>query len=171
MHWVRWMWVGWIAFGLIAPVASAQTTADSRVHVPSTVSDPWQKKLRETVDPTLIDDFPEPTDLAGWQQVRERWADVVGTAIDTLAEFDYLGRRLDVRENVKFRGRHLAQWIHERYPRQACVLSIEFKKFFMDEWTGVGDVEQIQAIRDALQSTVEGLLDELGGSGEAEADG
>lgn len=79
-----------------------------------------------------------------------------------LRAFDFLGRHLDVRENVKFRGRQLARWIHTRYPEQACVLSIEFKKFFMDEWTGVGDVEQILAIRDALQSTVPGLVEELG---------
>ena len=87
---------------------------------------------------------------------------VVRRFIADLRAYDFLGRHLDVRENVKFRGRELARWIHERYPGRACVLSIEFKKFFMDEWTGVGDIEQIQAIRDALQATVPGLLDELG---------
>ncbi len=82
--------------------------------------------------------------------------------ITDLRAFDFLGRHLDVRENVKFRGRQLTRWIHTRYPGQACVLSIEFRKFFMDEWTGVGDIEQIQAVRDALQSTVPGLVEELG---------
>lgn len=85
--------------------------------------------------------------------------------MDDLRAFDFLGRHLDVRENVKFRGRHLARWVHDRYPNQACVLSIEFKKFFMDEWTGVGDVEQIEAIRGALQSTVPAMLEELGECG------
>jgi hypothetical protein len=33
----------------------------------------------------------------------------------------------------------------------------------MDEWTGIGDMEQIQAIRDALQSTMPGILEELEG--------
>ena len=42
-----------------------------------------------------------------------------------------------------------------------CVIAVEFKKFFMDEWTGIGDIEKIEAIRDALQSTVPGLLKEL----------
>ena len=51
--------------------------------------------------------------------------------------------------------------MHERYGAAGCVLSVEFKKFFMDEWTGVGNVEQITAVRDALQSTVPGLLEEL----------
>lgn len=78
-----------------------------------------------------------------------------------LRRFDFLGHHLDVRENVRFRGRELARWIHSHYPRTACVLAIEFKKFYMNEWTGVGDVEQIQAVRDALQFTVPGVLDEL----------
>ena len=80
-----------------------------------------------------------------------------------LRRFDFLGRHLDVRENVKFKGRHLARWIHRNYPGIACVIAVEFKKFYMDEWTGVGDVEQIQAIRAALQSTVPGILEELEG--------
>lgn len=81
--------------------------------------------------------------------------------IKDLRKFDFLGRHLDVRENVKFKGRQLARWIHEHYPDSACVLSIEFKKFFMDEWTGEGDEEQIKAIREALQSTMPGILEEL----------
>jgi N-formylglutamate deformylase len=90
---------------------------------------------------------------------------VFGPLIDRfmgdLASFDFMGRHLDVRENVRFRGREVARRIHERYPQRVCVISVELKKFFMDEWTGVGDVDQIQAIRDALHSTVPGMLEEL----------
>ena len=43
---------------------------------------------------------------------------------------------LDARENVVFEGRSLAWWVHDRYPRVGCVLALEFKKTFMDEWTG-----------------------------------
>lgn len=92
---------------------------------------------------------------------RKRYANVVERFIHDLSHYDFMGRKLDVRENVKFKGRQLAKWIHERFPDSACVISIEFKKFFMDEWTGVGDVEQVQAIRDALHSTLPGLMEEL----------
>jgi hypothetical protein len=88
---------------------------------------------------------------------------IVERFMTDLRQFDFLGRHLDVRENVKFKGRHLAQWIHENYPGTACVIAIEFKKFYMDEWTGIGDVEQIQAIQAALQSTIPGILKELEG--------
>lgn len=91
---------------------------------------------------------------------RVRCAPIVERFIHDLRSFDYLGRHLDVRENVKFKGRQLAKWIHERFP-QSCVLAVEFKKFFMDEWTGEGDEEQIKAIQEALNSTVPGILQEL----------
>lgn len=92
---------------------------------------------------------------------RMRCGRVVDRFIHDLRQFDFLGHHLDVRENVKFRGRELARWIHDHYPDSACVLSVEFKKFFMDEWTGEGDERLIRAIRDALQSTVPGVLEEI----------
>jgi N-formylglutamate deformylase len=92
---------------------------------------------------------------------RELFGAIVERFIADLRSYDFPGRHLDVRENVKFKGRRLAQWIHQNFPGSACVLSIEFKKFFMNEWTGVGDLDQIEAVRGALQSTLPGLLEEL----------
>ncbi|RLA03324.1 MAG: N-formylglutamate amidohydrolase [Gammaproteobacteria bacterium] len=92
---------------------------------------------------------------------RVRWGSLVDRFAQDLTAFDFFGQHLDVRENIKFKGRQLAQWIHTHFAESACVLSVEFKKFYMDEWTGVGEVEQIQAIRDALQSTIPGIMEEL----------
>jgi len=93
-----------------------------------------------------------------WGPLAERW-------MEDLRRFDFLGRHLDVRENVKFRGGHLARWIHERFPRTGCALAVEFKKFFMDEWTGQPEPATLKEIPRALQSTVSGLLEELGRMG------
>ena len=62
---------------------------------------------------------------------------------------------------MKFFGGHFPSWIHENYPSNVCVLSVEFKKFFMDEWTGEKDIQQTDAIREALASTVAGVTEEL----------
>lgn len=86
---------------------------------------------------------------------------IIERFIKDLRAFDFLGRHLDVRENIKFKGRQLARWIHNKFPKSACVISIEFKKFFMDEWTGKVDEVQMKAIRQALHSTMPGLLEEL----------
>ena len=92
---------------------------------------------------------------------RSRWAPLIERFMDDLGTFDFPGGRLDVRENVKFRGGAFAAWTHRTFPDSACVLSIEFKKFFMDEWTGEPDEVLVSAIASALRSTLPGALEEL----------
>lgn len=92
---------------------------------------------------------------------RERWAPLVDRFIGGLRAYNFNSRKLDVRENVKFKGGQFGRWIHQNFPGSACCLSIEFKKFFMDEWTGVPDQQQIEEIRLALHSTLNGVLEEL----------
>jgi N-formylglutamate amidohydrolase len=92
---------------------------------------------------------------------RKQWALLIEQFMTDLRAFDFLGRHLDVRENIKFRGGHLACWTHQTFPESACVLAIEFKKFFMDEWTGEPDQLKLDTIRQALQSTVPGIFESL----------
>lgn len=94
---------------------------------------------------------------------RSRWAPVVDRFLSAMRDADFLGRRLDVRENVKFRGGYFARWTHRHYPESACVLSIEFKKIFMDEWKGTPDPRRLDALQEALASTVPAVLEELHG--------
>ena len=89
---------------------------------------------------------------------RNYWKHVVDRFLGDLQEFDFLGRQLDVRENVRFQGGYFPYWVHQTFPQSACVLSIEVKKFFMDEWSNELDHQQMEAIRCALQSTVPGVL-------------
>ena len=92
---------------------------------------------------------------------RQRWGPVVDGFMESMREFDFLGRRLDVRENVKFLGGHFSAWIHGRYPEAVCAPVIEIKKCFMDEWTGRPDRRRHAAIGRALESAAERVLVEL----------
>jgi N-formylglutamate amidohydrolase len=92
---------------------------------------------------------------------RSRWASLVDRFIRDLSAVDFMGRHLDVRENVKFRGGYFPRWIHETFPESACCLAVEVKKFFMDEWTGELSEEEFEAIPRALTGTVAGLLESL----------
>jgi len=92
---------------------------------------------------------------------RERWASVVDRWLAEMRSYNYFGRRLDVRENVKFFGGHLPDWVHQQFPKSVCALAIEVKKFFMDEWTGQVDRAQHQAIGAALAHAAAGVADEL----------
>ncbi len=93
---------------------------------------------------------------------RERWAPIVDRFIADLQAYDFPGGRLDVRENVRFRGGNFPRWVHETFPRTGCALAIEFKKFFMDEWTGQVDPGLLRAITCALRHAAMGTLEELG---------
>ena len=79
---------------------------------------------------------------------REHWAFLIDPLIDTLSAFDFNGRKLDVRENVAFEGKgYQTRFVHERYPLRACAIAFEFKKFYMDEWTGIADDREVAAMR------------------------
>ncbi|WP_439880868.1 N-formylglutamate amidohydrolase [Pontibacter sp. MBLB2868] len=92
---------------------------------------------------------------------RKKWGPVVDAFMHSLQSYNYMGRHLDVRENVKFEGGYFMRWIHDTFGDSACVMSIEFKKFFMDEWTGEPDDQQIQEIRKALEQTTRPVLEAL----------
>jgi N-formylglutamate amidohydrolase len=72
-----------------------------------------------------------------------------------------LGRRHDVRENVKFQGGWMSQWIHQTFPETAVALAIELKKTFMDEWTGRLDEVRLAELTRAMRAALPGLLESL----------
>lgn len=84
----------------------------------------------------------------------DRWRDVIDPVMDAMRAFDRAGRRLDVRENVKFKGGELSKWIQRKFPDSGCALAIEFKKVFMNEWTGELDVGMVEAYRDLVREVV-----------------
>ena len=92
---------------------------------------------------------------------RRRWAPLVDRFLADLASFDFLGRRLDVRENVKFLGGEFSRWIHQTFPDSVCALAVEVKKFFMNEWSGRVDENQHDVLRRALRSAAGGVLEKL----------
>jgi len=92
---------------------------------------------------------------------RELWAPVVEALLSALRGFDFRGRHLDVRENVKFRGGYLSKWVQQEFPGSGCALAIEFKKFFIDEWTGEPVPETLEAVRQAVASIATPVLTTL----------
>ncbi len=119
-------------------------------------------QYRQGVNTDPADKLHNPEINLGTESLdREYWQPVVERFIYEMHNFDFLGRQLDVRENVKFPGGYLAEWVHAHYPDSGCVLAIEVKKFFMNEWTHQLDWKQLSAIRRALEVSVAGVLEEL----------
>ncbi len=97
----------------------------------------------------------------GTMSDRNRWSSLIDDFMNDLAGYDFPGGALDIRENVRFRGGAHAAWTHRRFPAEACVLSVEVKKFFMDEWTGEPERVLLAAIGEALQATLPGIRQNL----------
>ena len=81
---------------------------------------------------------------------RPKWRYVIDQFIDSVASQQFMEAPIDIRENVKFKGGHLAQHLTSKYGEKGCVLSIEFRKDFMDEWTGVPYMPLIQSYKQLL---------------------
>jgi len=108
-------------------------------------------------DPDLNPDINVGT---GTMRDRARWDGLIECCIRSLREHNYQGRNLDVRENVKFRGGRFPGWIHSNFPDSVCCISLEVKKFFMDEWSGEPDLEQVEEIRKMFKAASDSLLEE-----------
>lgn len=93
---------------------------------------------------------------------REAWGNVIDKLMYTMQSYNFEGRHLDIRENVKFGGGYFGKWLYEQYGSRVCILSIEVKKFFMDEWSGESYEPQVRHVRELLISTIKPVLTEAG---------
>jgi N-formylglutamate amidohydrolase len=91
-------------------------------------------------------------DRTSWASLVDRFAGDLMNALPSTAT---------VAENVRFKGGYFSQWIDERYAGRGCALALEFKKIFMDEWSGEVNLAHVGRLREALLSTVPGLLSEI----------
>ncbi len=112
--------------------------------------------------PEMVANIAENPEInVGTGHNREKWKSFGRRVTRFLSYHRIGGKFVDVRENVKFQGGGFSEWINRYYGAYGCVLSLEFKKTFMDEWTGRVDVEQLMQIRSMLTGCIPFLLDML----------
>ena len=85
-----------------------------------------------------------------WDDLVERFQNDLAAAGD-----------LDVRENVRFRGREVPAFVHRNFPGEACCLALEFKKTYMDEHSGHIDEDALSQLTNSLRATIPGIVEEL----------
>jgi N-formylglutamate deformylase len=87
-----------------------------------------------------------------------RWGEVCRRFADALRATPIHGSIPDVRANVRFpTGGHFPEWVYARWGARVCTISPEYKKIFMDEWTGLADVAALHALQRGLQSAVDAV--------------
>lgn len=96
---------------------------------------------------------------------RARWGRLVDRFMEGLRSWTCpSGARLDVRENVKFLGGNFPTWINHALPGKGLAIAVEFKKTFMDEWSGVCDYPALEDRRRALDLGAEAALRQFQGA-------
>lgn len=92
--------------------------------------------------------------------------DIYGGLLDGFGEalrsHPVRGRTPEVGINVRWEdGGHFPEWLHAEYGDAACVMTLEYKKIFMDEWGHTADILALQDLREGLLAAVEGAREWL----------
>ena len=70
----------------------------------------------------------------------------------------FMGKALDCRCDVKFPGGYFSRWLNNSYQDRILCLAIEFKKIFMDEWSGELNLKAYQELKQLFANAVESFL-------------
>ncbi|MDO5735354.1 MAG: N-formylglutamate amidohydrolase [Propionibacteriaceae bacterium] len=92
-------------------------------------------------------------DLGTGMVDRERFTPVIDALRDSMS-----AQGFDVRDEVKFFPKQMSQWVHNRYPGTGCVMTLEFKKTFMDEWTGLPDPDRLNELAQSVVTAGDAVL-------------
>lgn len=59
----------------------------------------------------------------------------------------------DVRVNVRWKdGGNFPEWLHATFGAKTCVITLEYKKVFMDEWSGKADILALEDLREGFHA-------------------
>ncbi|CAN5647526.1 N-formylglutamate amidohydrolase [soil metagenome] len=87
-----------------------------------------------------------------------RWRTTVDRFAAALRDTPLRGIIPDVRENVRYEGGgHFPEWVFSTWGEAVCAISLEYKKVFMDEWTGQADIAALDDLRLGLERAVDSV--------------
>lgn len=112
---------------------------------------------RRRSETQAIDKQTNPQINLGSYYNKPKWQSIIKIFIESVQRQRLLGKPIDIRENIKFRGGYLAQHIIAKFGENGCVLSIELRKDFMNEWSGTPDKKAISEYKKLLHHTLRDL--------------
>ncbi|WP_416878691.1 N-formylglutamate amidohydrolase [Litorimonas sp.] len=106
-------------------------------------------------DAAPLQDNPD-IDLGATTMNHDIYGDLLARFGKTLQSVPVCGRSPSVAVNKRWEdGGNFPEWLHSLYGDAACVITLEYKKSFMDEWTGQVDILALQHLRDGLARAVQ----------------
>ena len=106
---------------------------------------------RQGINAPYDSDEENPEIILGTNHYRympEHWKPIIDRIENDMNSRNFIGQfsnralihpHLDVRQNIKFSGGYLSQYLNHTYGDRVCCIAIEFKKIWMNEWTGEVD--------------------------------
>ena len=108
-----------------------------------------------------VDTQANPQINLGTHYNHPKWQYIVDNFTQSLSEYKLFDEQIDIRENIKFKGGYIAQHLTQKFGEYGCVISIEFRKDFMDEWTGIPYPPLIKEYKQLLLHALNKLQDLL----------
>ena len=112
---------------------------------------------------TIMDGDPAPADknpdidVGATTLDKAVYGDLLKDFADMLRSVPVNGQAPSVGINVRWEeGGNFPEWLHSIYGDKACVMTLEYKKIFMDEWSEEADILALQHLRQGLLLAVEG---------------
>ena len=107
-------------------------------------------------DPAPADKNPD-IDVGATTLDKAVYGDLLKDFADMLRSVPVNGQAPSVGINVRWEeGGNFPEWLHSIYGDKACVMTLEYKKIFMDEWSEEADILALQHLRQGLLLAVEG---------------
>ncbi len=112
-------------------------------------------------EPAAAKDNPD-IDIGATTLDKNMFGGVLDAVTGALRNVPMNGRTLQVAENVRYPdGGNFPEWLCEIYGSRACVMTLEYKKIFMDEWSGAVDIGAAQDLRTGMMHAVQAARREL----------
>ena len=99
-----------------------------------------------------------PDIIVGRSNLRDVHYPAASALRDILDGSQYLGQALDCRLDVKFTGGNFSRWLNAHYSDRLICLAVEFKKTFMDEWSGEIDRKAFSELKRLFAAAIRDWL-------------
>lgn len=114
-------------------------------------------------DPAPQEGNPD-IDLGVTELNHDIYGDLLNRFTETLRAEPVCGNTPDVRHNKRFPdGGHFPEWVYATYGDAVCTVTLEYKKFFMNEWGEQANILALQHLRGGVLRAVAGARADLAG--------
>ena len=107
---------------------------------------------RGGVNTKFDDPIKNPDIIIGRSNMPKEYNEIAKVLNSFYSDYSFFanGKKTNSQLDVKYPGGAFPRWVHNRFENQACCIALEYKKFWMNEWTGEIDKYLFEKIKKSL---------------------